>query len=104
MSSTEKPTKETFAQIMLAAIRKHETTPLRYDPEEFRLIEEGDRHSLWLANAYREYCDASSPADAERTLERYCSVWHARRAPKQPGSPTSCRTSAPAFVSAPITS
>jgi len=82
MSSTEKTTKESFAQIMLAAIRKHETTPLRYDPEEFRLIEECDKHSLWLSSAYLEYCDASSPADAERTLERYCSVWHARRASK----------------------
>jgi hypothetical protein len=80
--SSEKPTKEAFAQIMLAALGK-QATPLRYDPEEFRLIEEGDgdcKYSLNLANAYREYCDASSPSEAESTLERYGSVWRARRA------------------------
>ncbi len=81
MSSPEKPTQEAFAQIMLAAIRKQEATPLRYDPQEFRLIEEGEsRYFLNLSNAYREYCDASSPSNAERTVERYCSVWRARRA------------------------
>jgi hypothetical protein len=80
MSSTKKPTKEEFAQIMLAAIRKHEATPLRFDPDEFRLTEEGEtNYYLNLSNAYQEYCDAS-PADAERTVERYCSAWRARHA------------------------
>jgi hypothetical protein len=65
---------------MLAALRKHEAAPLRYDPEGFRLIEEGDRYFLNLSNAYQEYCDASTPADAERTVERYRGVWLARRA------------------------
>jgi hypothetical protein len=89
MSSAEKPTKEEFAQIMLAAIHKHDATPLRYDPDEFRLIEEGEpteegeaKYSLNLSNAYREYCAASTPTDAESTLERYCSVWCARHADK----------------------
>src|SRR5262245_4714567 len=81
MSSPKKPTKEAFAQIMLAAIRKHDAAPLHYDPEEFRLVEEGEpKYFLNLSNAYREYCDASSPSDAENTVERYCSVWRARRA------------------------
>jgi hypothetical protein len=81
MSSAEKPTKESFAQLMLAAILKHDPTPLRYDPEGFRLIEEGRaKYYLNLSNAYREYCAAASPTDAERTVERCCSVWHACRA------------------------
>jgi hypothetical protein len=80
MSSTEKPTKEAFAQIILAAIRKHEAIPLRYDPEEFRLVEGDGQYVLNLSNVYQEYCNASSPADAERILDRYCGVWRARRA------------------------
>ncbi len=81
MSSAEKPSKESFAQIMMAAVRKHDPTPLRYDAEGFRLIEEGEsKYYLNLSGAYQEYCAASSPADAERTAERYCGVWRARRA------------------------
>jgi hypothetical protein len=80
MSSAEKPTKDTFAEIMLAAIRKHESTPLRYDADEFRLIEDGEgQYVLNLSNAYQEYCAAASPADAESVLERYCGAWLARR-------------------------
>jgi hypothetical protein len=78
--SIEKPTQEAFAQIMLAAIRKHDAAPLRYDAVEFRLIEEGGTGSyLNLSNVYREYCDAASLAEAHSIVERYCGAWRARR-------------------------
>jgi hypothetical protein len=73
MSSAEQPPtpgKDEFANLMLAAVRAAgDTSPIRYDAEEFRLLTEGDERQIFnLTNIYREYCGAA--ADKQKTLLR----------------------------------
>ncbi|GIW81991.1 MAG: hypothetical protein KatS3mg105_3798 [Gemmatales bacterium] len=52
------PTREKFAEALRTAIKNvGETSPIRYDAEQFRLHVEGeDEHHINLGNLYEEYC------------------------------------------------
>jgi len=64
------PGKDEFANRMIEAVRAAgDSTPIRYDADDFRLVTEGeDRQIFNLTNVYREYCAAS--ADRQKTLLR----------------------------------
>ena len=74
------PSKNRFARMLSAAIRKAgERAAIRYDPEEFRLIVEGEEKRFFnLSNIYREYC-AGPLAGRPRALRHYVRSWFANR-------------------------
>jgi hypothetical protein len=78
--SSEQPSKDHFAELMADAIRRAgETTPIRYDAEEFRLIAEGEGNHLFnLGNVYREYCAAAEEKRPE-VLRRNVRSWFSYR-------------------------
>jgi hypothetical protein len=74
-----KPSKDAFAKTVAAALREAgETTGLRYEPESFRLVTEGEEeHILNLGNAYDEYC-ATSANDRQQVIRRFVRSWFSR--------------------------
>src|SRR5437016_3952956 len=54
------PSKDKFAQMVMDAIRQAgEQQPVRYDPDQFQLRQEGEQKGIMnLGNAYNEYCAA----------------------------------------------
>lgn len=74
------PSKDKFARLLSAAIRKAgETVAIRYDAEEFRLVVEGeDRRVFNLVNIYREYC-ATPSASRRQALSQLVKSWFAHR-------------------------
>jgi hypothetical protein len=74
------PSRDQFAGLMADAIRKAgDTTGLRYDADEFRLVvEHGPTNMLYLTNAYAEYC-ASPKAGRLAVLRRFVRTWCSHR-------------------------
>ena len=73
------PSRDQFAVLMTDAIRKTgDTTPLRYEAGEFRLVAENSpTNMLYLTNAYAEY-SASPKAGRSAILRRFARTWCGR--------------------------
>ena len=64
------PSRDKFAQLVMAELRKvGSKSAMRYDPEQF-LIERGGDGFINLANLYHEYCQASR-GERSKVLERF---------------------------------
>src|SRR3954468_17087120 len=74
------PGKDRFARMLLDAIRKAgEPGPVRYDPEHFRLVREGEGKNLMnLANVYNEYC-ATPRSNRPALFKNFVRAWFADR-------------------------
>ena len=62
MQSTQAPTKDEFAQLMISALHSAgQSPPIDYERSSFVLRADGD-HQLFLSRCYAEYCDAREAA------------------------------------------
>jgi hypothetical protein len=72
--------KDKFARMMMEAIRQAgETSPLHYDPEQFRLVREGHpKNESNLGGVYNEYCAA--PKDKREIIfQNFVRTWFSYR-------------------------
>ena len=73
---SDPPDRDEFAQLVIDGIRKSsETTQIVYDRERFCLAHgDQDGTTLFLANAYKEYCSATEPVRS-KILQRFVRSW-----------------------------
>lgn len=70
------PSKDKFAKMVMTSVRqKGEMGKVVYDPNEFRLVVDGEKGTrLFLSNAYYEYCTAPRKERPE-ILQKYVRNW-----------------------------
>ena len=76
--------KDSFAETMMDAIKTAgETTGIRYESDEFRIVTEEMSHILNLGNAYHEFCSASVEK-RDNVIRRFVRTWfsHYKDVPK----------------------
>ncbi len=73
---TTPPTKDEFAQLVIAHIRDTGVSDeISYDPEEFLVVVTGEwKSTIFLDNAYQEYCSFSHE-DRPNSLRRFVRGW-----------------------------
>ncbi len=74
--SDKEPAKDEFAQLVIARLRETGLTgEISYDAEEFEISVAGEiRSTLYLGNAYQEYCSFSQE-DRPHSLRRFVRGW-----------------------------
>lgn len=69
------PSKQEYAKLVIDALHQAgDERPIQYDQEKFRLVVEGPKHVLKLANLYGEYVNAT-PKERENMLRRTVQSW-----------------------------
>jgi hypothetical protein len=68
---SKKPDKDQSAKLVTWALEKGGAGNLRYDPSDFSLRVGSTDRTLFLDNAYRDYCHAENENDRKAGLARY---------------------------------